>query len=111
MRVHGSAQDLYQLLQIPDAHLTAEPTEAHHGRIRPAHLSALVALGRAPDGTACILLQGWLMRNTPTPPGVYLAALALVAGPNLVGNYGATALALVAGWRAQRLQAAPRPQE
>ncbi len=45
MRAHGSARDLYHLLEISDAHLTAEPTEAHHARIRPAHLSALAALG------------------------------------------------------------------
>ena len=56
-------------------------------------------------------MQGWLMRNTPTPPGVYLAALALVAGPNLFGNYAAPALAILAGWRSQRTEARAKTQE
>ncbi len=51
------------------------------------------------------------MRNTPTPPGVYLAALALVAGPNLFGNYAAPALAILAGWRSQRMEARAKTQE
>lgn len=57
------------------------------------------------------ITQGWLMRNTPNPPGVYLAALATVAGPVLIGNYAATALALLAGWRSQRARARADRQE
>lgn len=65
--------------------------------------SVCVSLKQAPG-----VLQGWLMRNTPSPPGVYLAALALVAGPQLVGSYAGTILALLAGWRSQRVRAAPQ---
>ncbi|KAK9842500.1 hypothetical protein WJX81_003116 [Elliptochloris bilobata] len=68
--------------------------------------AAIGALGTMP----LQLGAGWLMRNTPTPPGVYLAVLALAAGPQIVGNYAATAFALLAGWRSQRVQAAARPQ-
>lgn len=44
------------------------------------------------------LLQGHLLRNSPSP---YLAALAIAAGPNAVGHILGPALAAVGVWMAR----------
>lgn len=67
--------------------------------VSAARFAAGVAAGAVGTLAAQIVVGYYLLRNSPN---AYLAALALVAGPNLVGHVAGPILTALGFWRASR---------